>query len=270
MKLKDFIPPVIPKMVSAFLPPKYGWSGNYSSWKEALNNSTGYDSLSIADKVKDALLKVKQGDAVYERDSVVFEKIQYSWPLLSGLMWAAAQDNGRLNVLDFGGSLGSTYFQNRKFLSPLNGVKWNVVEQEVFVTYGKKYFENDILRFYNDLGKCYELEKPGVLLFSCVLQYLESPYQVLKSHFAYSPKFIIVDNMPFLETGQRITIQKVPPEIYPASYPCWLLNKYEFTKFFEPHYEMVADFKSDLWIRVNSEIIPYEGFIFRNREKTRP
>lgn len=267
MKLKDFIPPVIPKVLSFLLPQKSGWSGNYSSWQHALNESTGYDSETIALRVKDSLLKVKEGKAAYERDSVLFEKIEYSWPLLAGLMWVAAQEGGKLRVLDFGGSMGSTYFQNGRFLAALDNVRWNVVEQELFTELGKKYFEDGVLKFYPSLVECYREEKPNVVLLSSVLQYLESPYAALRSHFEYSPNYIIVDNMPFIMAGERITLQKVPPAIYPASYPCWLLNRNKFLKFFEPLYEMVADFKSELSIRVDGDIIPYEGFIFRIRKK---
>jgi putative methyltransferase (TIGR04325 family) len=39
--------------------------------------------------------------------------------------------------LDFGGSLGSSYFQNKKFLDALRLVEWNVVEQENFVATGE-------------------------------------------------------------------------------------------------------------------------------------
>ncbi len=63
-----------------------------------------------------SLLKVKRGEAVYERDSIVLEKFQYSWPLTSGLLYAATMSNSKLNVLDFGGSLGSSYYQNRNYL----------------------------------------------------------------------------------------------------------------------------------------------------------
>ena len=41
--------------------------------------------------------------------------MEYQFPLLSGLLYAAARDGG-LSVVDFGGALGSTYFQCRDFL----------------------------------------------------------------------------------------------------------------------------------------------------------
>ena len=81
----------------------FGLIGDYSSWNEAVAASTGYDAELILEKTKTALLKVKNGEAIYERDSVLFNEIQYTWPLLAGLMWVAAQSRRRLNVLDFGG-----------------------------------------------------------------------------------------------------------------------------------------------------------------------
>ncbi len=62
------------------------WSGNYASWEEASKISSGYGEQKILDKVKEAILKVKNKEAVYKRDSVIFDHVQYSWPLLSNLL----------------------------------------------------------------------------------------------------------------------------------------------------------------------------------------
>ena len=145
MRLKDMIrlvtPPVfihLAKRLRGNRPTDaYGLSGDYHSWDEAMAASTGYDSESILDKTRTSLLKVKNGEAAYERDSVLFDEIEYAWPMLAGLMWVAARCGGTLNVLDFGGSLGSTYFQNRAFLSALPQVRWNIVEQSRHVETGK-------------------------------------------------------------------------------------------------------------------------------------
>ena len=76
------------------------WSGNFNSWQEAKSKCSGYESDTILEKCKQALLKVKNGEAVYERDSFIFDKIQYSWGLLAGLQKAALESKGKLNVLD--------------------------------------------------------------------------------------------------------------------------------------------------------------------------
>lgn len=252
------------KIYQTIVPQKYGWFGNYSSWELAKKESSGYNANEILEKVKQSLLKVKNGEALYERDSVLFDKIEYSWPLLAGLMWIAAQNNGNLNVLDFGGSLGSTYFQNRKFLKTIKNVKWNIVEQELFVKCGKEFFEDGALKFYDNIENCFKNENPQVVIFSSVLQYIEKPYAFLQSVFEFSPQFIIVDIMPFIENGNdRITIQKVSPEIYDASYPCWFLNRKTFIDFLTPKYELITDFQSNLSILLDGRRIPYQGFIFK-------
>ena len=88
------------------------FEGSYSTWQEADALCNGYDNMDILEKVLSAILKVKNCESVYERDSVIFDQIEYSWPVLTGLMWAAAQNSGCLKVLDFGGSLGSSNLEN--------------------------------------------------------------------------------------------------------------------------------------------------------------
>ena len=111
--VRDWIPPIVLRVASR-LRKSQGFFGDYPTWGEAMRASSGYDAAHILEKVKGALLKVKRGQAIYERDSVLFDRIEYSWPLLTGLLWVASLNENRLSVLDFGGSLGSSYFQNRQ------------------------------------------------------------------------------------------------------------------------------------------------------------
>src|SRR3989344_6555676 len=175
--LKNIVPPILAKLIKK--KPKYGFFGNYKTWQEAQADSIGYDSSVILEKVKNSLLKVKRGEAVYERDSVIFDKVEYSWPVLAGLLWVASQKENSLNVLDFGGSLGSSYFQNLNFLKHLKNLKWNIVEQENFVKCGKEFFENDNLKFFHSVEECLSANEIDVLLASSSIQYLEDPYSFL-------------------------------------------------------------------------------------------
>ncbi|NOT74814.1 MAG: methyltransferase, TIGR04325 family [Cyclobacteriaceae bacterium] len=265
MTKSDFIPPIITRFISGLnLFKSYGWFGNFSAWAEAMKQAEGYDGGAIFEKVKSATLKVKNNEAVYERDSILFDEIEYSWPLLAALMWVAARKDGKLSVLDFGGSLGSTYYQNRAFYDGLKEVRWSIVEQEHFVEAGNSQFKSDQLRFYKTIQECMKIENSAVVLFSCVLQYLERPYDTIKEAFQGNAEYIVIDSMPFNTSEKdRLTIQKVNPLIYKASYPCWLLNRSEFLQFFKGQYSLVAEFKSHLYIKVDGETIPYEGFIFK-------
>ncbi|MDV3001980.1 MAG: hypothetical protein N5P05_003586 [Chroococcopsis gigantea SAG 12.99] len=80
-----------------------------------MKDAEGYDKDIILETVKNSLLQVKEGQAIYERDSVLFDKIEYSFPVLTMLLKVALENDSKLSVLDFGGSLGSHYFQYRNF-----------------------------------------------------------------------------------------------------------------------------------------------------------
>ena len=218
-------------------------TGDYPSWQAAMKDSTGYDSGIILEKTRAALLKVKNGEAVYERDSVLFDEIQYSWPLLVALMWVAARSNGNLNVLDFGGSLGSTYFQNRAFFADLYEVRWNIVEQEQHVEAGKKWFEDDRLKFYASLEACLAATRPKVILLSGVLQYLPDPYGLLDRLSTLPCETLIIDRTPFFDgSTDRLCVQHVPAEIYPATYPSWIFSLEHLRAYCKEHWDIVAEF----------------------------
>ncbi len=252
--LKKFIPPILFDLLRPTR--KYGFFGNYPSWQEALRDSGGYDNPAILEKVKNSLLKVKRGEAVYERDSVLFDQRQYSWPVLTALLWAASQNKNRLNVLDFGGSLGSSYFQNRDFLRHLD-LRWNIVEQKAFAECGRKYFEDEHLRFYENIGECLKESRPNLFLASSSIQYVKKPYEVLGEIINHGFEYIVFDRTAFSKNKDRLTVQKVSPRIYDARYPAWFLNKERFLNLFKDQYSLVAEFDS---------LAPYErGFIFKRK-----
>lgn len=243
---------------------KWGWYGDFPDWESAKKHTKGYDDGTILDKVKNSLLKVKNGQAVYERDSVLFDKIEYSWEVLAGLMWIAAKNKGALNLIDFGGSLGSTYFQNKYFLDFLDSVSWNIVEQENFVEEGVNSFEDDRLKFYNSIEECIVNNSQTIncILLSCVLPYIEHPFELLNTIFKYKIQYIIVDRTGFTLNGKtRITAQIVPAKIYDASYPCRFFNEEDFIDVFEKNgYEQIVCFPALDKINIPSE---YKGFIFK-------
>ena len=162
------------------------FEGDHENWNDAARQCSGYDADDILDKVLNAALKVKRGEAVHERDSVLFDEIEYAWPVLAGLMWAAARNGGKLNVLDFGGSLGSSYFQNRKFLQTLPEVCWNVVDQPQIVEAGQAYIQDGELNFIKPSRNAWRENQPNVILLSGVLQYLERTGETLSTRLPAS------------------------------------------------------------------------------------
>lgn len=260
-RLKTLAKRIIPEeILRYFVGFFYGWQGNYLSWNEAKQKCSGYGSQIILAKVKQSSLKVKEGLAAYERDSVIYCETQYSFPLLSGLMWIAARNNGKLNVLDYGGSLGSSYFQNKRLLDSLSDVHWCIVEQPNFVQAGLEYFSSDRIHFYYTIAECLESNKIDVVLFSSVLQYLKNPYELLEDINSRDFNYVFIDRTPFVKGKDRLTVQKVSPKIYKAKYPCWFFNKNKFLDFMSPSYELIFEFDTPDKANITSE---FKGFLFK-------
>jgi putative methyltransferase (TIGR04325 family) len=228
--LKKLIPPIFLDLVRLGISKKAQshdlvWEGPFSTWEEAAKRCTGFDQAEILDRCKSSLLKVKNGEAVYERDSVIFDEIQYSWPVLASLQKAALEAQGKLSVLDFGGSLGSSYFQNKSFLSSVD-LTWCIVEQEHFVACGKEFFEDQSLKFYTNVDSCLAENNINAVLLSSVLQYIPSPYDIIDKIISLKIPYIIIDRTAVTSLNEDfIAIQRVPEEIYSASYPCYFFSK---------------------------------------------
>jgi putative methyltransferase (TIGR04325 family) len=273
MDLKQATLLIIPHRVKAvcrklFKPKaKFGWFGNYASWADANKKCTGYDSDTILNTVKSSVLKVKNGEAVYERDSVLFDKMQYSEPLLNAFKEIATQSNQMLHITDFGGSLGSSYFQNRNYLNQLQDFKWNIVEQKHFVDCGKKFIEESGLKFYYTIEEALLQSMPNTLFLSSVIQYFEKPYQLIEKCLQYGFEYIIIDRTAFLESlNERITVQIVPDFIYKASYPAWFFNEQKFISAFTDKYQLINEFDSkfDPREQLEDKVWSYrKGFVFK-------
>ena len=270
--IKKLTPPIVIDFIRYFQKVEKNyihWSGDYASWQEAMQNCTGYDADNILNQCKNALLKVKNGEVAYERDGVVFDEMQYSWALLAMLQRIAMENNEELCVLDFGGSLGSTYFQNKGFLKVLKNIRWCIVEQSHFVDCGKQYFEDEHLCFYYTEGGCLNENQPHVLILSGVLAYLENPTEWINKLIALDFAYIIVDRTGFIDNDQDIlTIQVTHLPIYKASYPAWFFNLSRFKKLFSNKYTLISQFDNGITpaIELDGKKAFWNGLIFKKNE----
>lgn len=258
-----FTPPVMLEFIKKKFRGQTGslamWSGKYSSWHDANKFCSGYDDNSILEKVKSATAKVRKGEYAYERDSFLFNELQHNWPLIKLLENIAVKNGNTLRIIDFGGSLGSTYNYIKAVLPKEIVIKWYVVEQPHFVDCGREHFAT------NEIDFCLKIEDvtPGpndVLLLSSVLQYLEKPYDMVQAFQQRGFEHIIFDRTSvILKEEERWTIQNVPESIYKASYPCYFFNTekladaftdYNATDFFESSYDQpqIVDGNECKWI----------------------
>lgn len=245
------------------------YSGQFSNWNEAKKNSLGYETDEIMEKCRSAILKVKKREAIYERDSVLFDKAEYAWPLLASLQYVSLYYGAKLNVIDYGGSFGTTYFQHKVFLDKLNKLNWIVVEQEKFVDASSE-ISDEYLNFSKSIDNCSIDFSSSCLLLSGVLQYLEDPYNFIKKIHDYHFPFIIIDRTSFIKDKQRLTVQHVPDFIYNASYPCWFFCEHEFLDSFSNSYDIVSSFNGfaeENIIADDGKELFWKGYFLKLREK---
>nr|WP_305891690.1 methyltransferase, TIGR04325 family [Methylomonas sp. WSC-6] len=260
---KDCLPPVLLRGLRQLRGGGIVFKGDYPDWESAAAQCSGYDKDIILDKVLDATRRVKRGEAAFERDSVVFDEFEYAWPVIAGLMWAAARNAGSLNVLDFGGALGSSYFQNRRFLDKLLDFNWNVIEQPHFVQTGKSHIQDERLRFYFTIAECLTENRPNAVLLSSVLQYLEDPATIIKELKAVNPSVVILDRTIVNQSAEHKNyIQTVPASIYSASYPCRSLAESKLIEYFYPEYQLESSFPSLSFPALEKIDSMFKGFLF--------
>ena len=245
--IKEFSPPVLNTL--RWYSFKYGWKGNYQTYQEAKARCAGYDEDHILQRIIDTTTKVKNGEAAYERDGIVYDEVNVNINLLSALLLVAGRNNNKLTLIDFGGSLGTSYYQNITFLSHLTELNWCIVEQPQFVDAGKKDFENEHVKFYYSIEDCLAAHaQPDLVLLSSSLQYMTDPYAVLKEIQLFKVPYLLLDLIGYNdEKRDRITIQNVPPVFYgiAASYPCTFFDRDRLQSQLSEGYKKIFDFISE-------------------------
>jgi putative methyltransferase (TIGR04325 family) len=244
------------------------WSGDYPDWPSAMRRCTGYEADDILDRCRAALREVMAGRAAYERDSLLFHDDRYCWELMTVAYQTALRNGGRLSVLDFGGALGSLYFQHKKWLADIPSVAWHVVEQPHFVDCGRAEAEDGRLRFFHTIEESMAASRPDVLLLSGVLQALERPYEWAERFNNLDVPYIVLDRVAIVKDLGRdvLTVQKVAPHIYPASYPSWFFNEARFLEAFS-NYLLISAFQSQYdWNQwVGGRRCTWKGYILRRK-----
>jgi putative methyltransferase (TIGR04325 family) len=224
--MKRVVKAWLPEACRSWWSRRFGWRwfrGDYRTWAEAQRASSGYDQAAILERVVHATREVEAGRALWERDGELFHAPEVNRPLLDALQ-ASRPPGERLEVVDFGGALGSIWRQHRR---ELGDVRWRVVEQSHYVAAGRE-FASDTLSFHESMADALAQGPAHVLLFSSVLQYLPEPRRVLAEAAAAGAGSLIVDRTGCIAAPEsRLVVQWTPPALGGGSYPCWLFSRTE-------------------------------------------
>jgi putative methyltransferase (TIGR04325 family) len=235
------------------------YSAPYESWAAAKRDAVGYDDPAIFATVRRSALAVKEGRSAYERDSLLHDTIGFRWPPLACLLHVALQKNasgGRpLHILDFGGSLGSVYFQHRVFFNGLPSLVWSIVEQPHFVFCGNAEFADERLRYFNTIADAAARAPIDCALFSSSLEYTEMPYELLAQIAALDCRYLILDRL-HVHNGPDdvIRVQRVKPPLYGAKLALRFFAKEKLTAHLRSiGYQVIAALPSGLFCERKSE-----------------
>jgi putative methyltransferase (TIGR04325 family) len=243
------------------------FTGPYESWESAALASGGYSNPEIIGRVLAAARRVRDKKAAYERDSILFDEPEYRWPILAALALASEEERLRLEVLDIGGSLGSTYYQHISFLKHFEFVRWAIVEQPELVRYGKAEFEDGELYFYNSVHESLLHEKPRIAICSASLNYIREAYLILEQLRDSNIEFLILDRTGFSDEADDIYFrQKVDKRIYPACYPIRIFSKPKLIVMLQASWELLSEIRSDREeFKVGNCLINFSGLLFRRK-----
>lgn len=238
--------------------------GNYDSFNEAAKFcGKGYGDEAIFEKVKKSTLAVVNGEAAYERDSCLFYEKKINYNLMMYLYMIMIEE-GCLNVLDWGGALGSTFYQHRELLENCN-CTWTIVEQAHFVNFGKEHLANNILHFAESLD---EVDQFNCVLLSGVLQYFEDPGEIISMVCKKRPSYIIVERTS-IGNHRRVWIETVHEPIYEAEYPCYVFEETELIRQFETReYRLIDSWNSlvdkDV-VTPEKEKVVFNSYVFKRK-----
>jgi putative methyltransferase (TIGR04325 family) len=224
----------------------------------------------ILERVQLSTLAVIRGEAAFERDGVAFAQPETNWPVAAALMLGAVRSGGELSVLDFGGSLGSQYFQSRGLLRQVPGLRWTVVEQPTYVAAGSAMVDVPEVTFLEASDPLVPWGS-NVALFGSVLQYLEDPFGPLKRVIAAGADVIIIDRSPVSQSERdRPTIQISPMPFGTSSYPAWILSEPALLEAIGRTFSLQAMYETQPGSMVTATGLPvqWRGFIFVRRSES--
>ena len=183
------------------------WRGDFHQWDDARIKTIGYDSETILDRTKLAVLNVLNGKAAYCRDGVCFPTPEPRWPLLC--------------------SLGVTWLQNRFYFESNDlEFEWKIIEQDSYVQLGSEMLKNEPLSFHDNIEDALTKSDGAALLCSSSLAYIRSPWDVLNETILSNFDFLILDKTGVINhTEDRLTTQYIPQSVHLGSYPCWFLSE---------------------------------------------
>ncbi len=216
--------------ILALARPVHGFTGDFLNYSDALSHCKGYEDKSIVKTYEQQLIKSLSNSN--DRDFFIEDR---SIRILSSSLFAL----NRLGIvkdakiLDFGGSWGNHFFHVFNRISPQVHSEYVICESEkVSIELSKIESPFKFICNLNGVADKYF----DVCLASCVLPYLEKPFEIL-TEISRTSKYIILDRMPVVREIDKnvLTVQRSFHSFRDiSSYPAYFFSRKRlFDKFHE-------------------------------------
>jgi putative methyltransferase (TIGR04325 family) len=139
-------------------------------------------------------------------------------------------------LVDYGGSIGTTYYSYKRFLDPPAGLTWHVVEVPHIAESGRRIAEREgsPLVFSSEPGKA---PPADILLAAGAIQYMKESLPGFIDSFVSPPKRVIVNKVPLTDGPGYWTLQNFGTAVSPYQ----VYNKAQFFSYFEQNGYVVKD-----------------------------
>ena len=219
---------------------KSDYHHEYINWQSACNDSLGYDNDKTIKKHFKSVKNLISGNTLFTRDGIDFHSYQFNYYVSTYLLKSAIENNLKLNVLDFGGSFGTAFFNYNLFIKDLKSVSWNIVEQPKKVELGNSFFSNtkfkNNLKFFTSIEHSNSFNKSNIFISCAVIQYVPKPYDIIRQILNSGIKYLIFERVSFIESkGEIISVQNNISSDG-VLFPCWFLNEDKFLNSFSSKY----------------------------------
>ena len=109
------------------------------------------------------------------------------------------------NVLDWGGGVGTIYYEMRKY----HKANWHIVDLDDVVNYGKRKLQTEHLNFWKSIDTALNNVTPDTIVMNSSLHYAPDPYNIAKQLASIGSKKIII-NRTLIADKHKVLIQRDP------------------------------------------------------------
>jgi putative methyltransferase (TIGR04325 family) len=196
------------------------------NYEEAQYQTCGYESSNLIERLVDNNKNNppwKDGD-----NDLYIEHRQLE--LLSALMRIVCENKYTdIKVSDIGGGNGYLSVFVKKQLTMINW-EWTIFESDKVALHYSQFEDESGIKWRSSNSQITSYSE--VALFSCTLQYLKSPLEVLRK-YALHHKYLIITRVPFISQDSHVITRQTFPDggeyqDKNTSWPAWFFSKEKF------------------------------------------